>query len=75
MQRFIRPWFGLLLLLQAVEGKAQQVLSSNDVAVVISQGLTRGNFFVNKGATANGVVAVVDREGFVLGVWSLRPGP
>ena len=75
MQRFIRPWFGLLLLLQAVEGKAQQVLSSNDVAVVISQALTRGNFFVNNGTTANGVVAVVDREGFVLGVWSLRPGP
>ena len=65
----------MLVLLQAVEGKGAQVLSSNDVAVVISQALTRGNFFVTNRTTTNGVVAVVDREGFVLGVWSLRPNP
>jgi uncharacterized protein GlcG (DUF336 family) len=75
MRRLVRPLFWLLLLLQAVEGKGAQVLSSNDVAVVISQGLTRGNFFVTNHTTTNGVVAVVDREGFVLGVWSLRPNP
>jgi uncharacterized protein GlcG (DUF336 family) len=62
-------------LAQAVEGTAAQILNSNDVAVVISQALARGNAFVANHTTTNGVVAVVDREGFVLGAWSLRPNP
>lgn len=48
---------------------------SNQVATVIAQALTRANDFVVSGATTNGVVAVVDREGFVLGAWSLAPNP
>ncbi len=50
-------------------------MTSNQVATVMAQALTRANDFVVSGATTNGVVAVVDREGFVLGVWSLAPGP
>jgi uncharacterized protein GlcG (DUF336 family) len=73
MKRFARRLFWLLFFVQAVKGTGAQVLSSNDVAVVISQALTRGNYFATNHSTTNGVVAVVDREGFVLGVWSLRP--
>jgi len=50
-------------------------MTSNQVATVMAQALTRANDFLVSGATSNGVVAVVDREGFVLGVWSLAPGP
>ncbi len=41
----------------------------------MAQALTRANDYLISGATTNGVVAVVDREGFVLGVWSLVPSP
>jgi len=51
------------------------LMSSNDVAAVMAQALTRANYFVTNGTAANAVVAVVDREGFVLGVWSLGSGP
>jgi len=48
-------------------------MTSNDVATVMAQALTRANDLVTSGSATNGVVAVVDREGFVLGVWSLSP--
>jgi len=50
-------------------------MTSNQVGTVIAQALTRASDFMMSGATTNGVVAVVDREGFVLGVWSLAPDP
>src|SRR5882724_1251144 len=50
-------------------------MTSNQVATVMAQALTRANDFLVPGDITNGVVAVVDREGFVLGVWSLEPGP
>lgn len=50
-------------------------MTSNQVATVIAQALTRANDFMSSGATTNGVVAVVDREGFVVGAWSVAPGP
>ena len=50
-------------------------MTSNQVAAVMAQALTRANDFLVSGVTSNGVVAVVDREGFVLGAWSLVPGP
>ena len=45
------------------------------MATVLAQALTRANDFVTSGDATNGIVAVVDREGFVLGVWSLAPSP
>jgi hypothetical protein len=54
---------------------AVALMSSNEVATVIAQAVTRANFFVTNGAATNAVIAVVDREGFVLGVWSLSPTP
>lgn len=49
-------------------------MSSNDVARVIAQAMTRANFFITNGTATNAVIAVVDREGFVLGVRSLVSG-
>src|SRR5205809_3284883 len=60
---------------RAVLAPVVSLLSSNDVATVISQAVTRANYFVTNGTAMNGVVAVVDREGFVLGVWSLHSNP
>src|SRR5205809_7105999 len=60
---------------RAVLAPVVSLLSSNDVATVISQAVTRANYFVTNGTATNGVVAVVDREGFVLGVWSLHSNP
>jgi len=51
------------------------LMSSNEVASVIAQAVTRANFFVTNGTATNAVIAVVDREGFVLGVWSMQPTP
>jgi uncharacterized protein GlcG (DUF336 family) len=74
-RKSIQLLFGLTLLFSGVAAKAAQTLSSNDVAVIISQALTRAHFFLTNHTTTNGVIAVVDREGFVLGVWSLQPNP
>src|ERR1035438_10395561 len=41
-------------------------MTSNDVATVISQAVTRASVIA-----PDSVIAVVDREGFVLGVWSV----
>ena len=66
---------GILLALLVASFSAIAQMTSNQVATVMAQALTRANDFVISDATSNGVVAVVDREGFVLGVWSLAPGP
>src|ERR1043166_1352509 len=50
-------------------------MTSNEVATVMAQALTRANDLLIQGVTTNGIVAVVDREGFVVGVWSLVPSP
>lgn len=42
-------------------------MTSNDVATVIAQAATRA-----AAVSSNAVIAVVDREGFVLGVWSVN---
>lgn len=65
--------FFALLLTASFSTPAQ--MTSNQVATVMAQALTRANDFVVSGQATNGAVAVVDREGFVLGVWSLTPSP
>src|SRR5258706_9412820 len=42
-------------------------MTSNEVATVIAQAVTRASE-----VSTNSVIAVVDREGFVLGVWSVN---
>ena len=50
-------------------------MSSNEVARVIAQAMTRANFYLTNGTVTNAVIAVVDREGFVLGVRSVSATP
>jgi len=72
----VKPRAGIffaLLLTASFSTPAQ--MTSNQVATVMAQALTRANDFVVSGQATNGAVAVVDREGFVLGVWSLTPSP
>jgi len=53
------------LLLTAIPALGQ--MTSNDVATVMAQTITRASQI-----SSNSVIAVVDREGFVLGVWSVN---
>jgi uncharacterized protein GlcG (DUF336 family) len=71
----VKPRAGILFALLSASVSASAQMSSNQVATVMAQALTRANDIVAAGETTNGVVAVVDREGFVLGVWSLAPNP
>lgn len=73
--RAVKQRAGILFALLFASCAAFGQMTSNQVAIVIAQALTRANDFVNSGATSNGVVAVVDREGFVLGAWSVAPSP
>src|SRR6267142_1896845 len=60
----------VLLVLTALPAFGQ-ISNANDVATILAQALTRASHFVESGMSTNPVVAVVDREGFVLGVRSL----
>lgn len=71
----MNPRIGIVLSFLVTGLSALGQMTSNQVATVIAQALTRADDFLISGATTNGVVAVVDREGFVLGVWSLAPNP
>jgi uncharacterized protein GlcG (DUF336 family) len=66
---------GILFALLIASFSASAQMSSNQVATILAQALTRANDFVTSGDATNGIVAVIDREGFVLGVWSLAPNP
>src|SRR3954454_4216905 len=72
---FVKQRVGILLSLLLAGFSAFGQMTSNQVASVIAQSLTRANAFLLSGVTTNGVVAVVDREGFVLGVWSITTNP
>lgn len=75
MKKLARQLCFLLVLTYVVRPEAVQALGSNDVATVLAQALTRAKTFLGHGAATNAVAAVVDREGFVLGVLSLpEPG-
>jgi uncharacterized protein GlcG (DUF336 family) len=56
----------VLVVLLGFASAAFSQMTSNDVATVISQAVTRASVIA-----PDSVIAVVDREGFVLGVWSV----
>jgi uncharacterized protein GlcG (DUF336 family) len=60
----------MLALLTAANARAQ--LTLGDVQQVVAQAITRANTLGGSLRT-NAVVAVIDREGWVLGVWSINP--
>ncbi|MBI3876936.1 MAG: heme-binding protein [Verrucomicrobia bacterium] len=57
----------ILILLLAVRAQAAQFMTATDVTNVIAQAVTRAK----QVTTNNTFIAVVDREGYVLGVWSV----
>lgn len=67
----MKPRIGLALILWLAAASVHGQMTSNEVATVIRQALTRANYFYTNHMATNAVVAVVDREGFVLGVRSL----
>jgi uncharacterized protein GlcG (DUF336 family) len=60
----------LFALLATHEAVAQLTLA--DVQNVIAQAVTRATAFAGKPLKTNAVIAVTDREGWVLGVWALN---
>ena len=62
--------FVLFALLVAPAAPAQLTLA--DVQVVIAQAVTRAGALTGTSLKTNAVVAVTDREGWVLGVWALN---
>jgi uncharacterized protein GlcG (DUF336 family) len=61
------------LLLPRLSASAQLALA--DVQTVIAQAVTRTTVLSGSQLATNAVIAVTDREGWVLGVWSLTPTP
>ena len=64
--------FLLFVLLAAVNARAQ--LTLGDVQTVVAQAVTRAHALTSSPLATNAVVAVMDREGWVLGVWALNTG-
>ena len=66
-----KPACQLLLLLLTALPSFGQITNADDVTRILAQALTRASYYVESGLSTNPVVALVDREGFVLGVRSL----
>jgi len=66
-----RTLLALTVVLLAVASASAQ-LTLADVQQVIAQGVTRATALTGSPLATNAVIAVIDREGWVLGVWSLN---
>ena len=66
-----RTLLALILVLLAAAGASAQ-LTLADIQQIIAQGVTRATALSASQLATNAVIAVTDREGWVLGVWSLR---
>ena len=66
-------WFlNLLLFASLATSPAQAQLSLANVQMVVAQAVTRATALVSSPLHTNAVIAVTDREGWVLGVWALN---
>lgn len=66
-------WFlNLLLFAGLVAGHAHAQLTLADVQTVVAQTVTRANALAGSPLKTNAVIAVTDREGWVLGVWAIN---
>jgi uncharacterized protein GlcG (DUF336 family) len=68
----MKRWFAASFLLAALIfcSAARAQMTSNEVRTVISQAAS-----LSVNLSPNAVIAISDREGFVLGVWSMNPIP
>lgn len=69
MKRYQVPF--LLCLLAALPATAQ--LAVSDVQNIIAQAVTRATALTGNPLATNAVIAISDREGWILGVWALNP--
>lgn len=63
---------GILLLALLVARPALAQLTLTDVQTIIAQAVTRATALTASPLSTNAVIALTDREGWVLGVWSLN---
>jgi len=68
-------WIILAFGLENSSSNAAERLTVGDIRQVISQAASRAKEYAGNPIQANGVIAVVDREGYVCGVWSMDPAP
>ena len=61
----------ILFLLAMVKASGQLALS--DVQTIIAQAVTRATALTGNPLATNAVIAISDREGWILGVWALNP--
>jgi uncharacterized protein GlcG (DUF336 family) len=66
-----RNLLALTFLLMAAAGRAAS-LTLADVETVVAQAVSRASALTNSSLATNAVVAITDREGWVLGVWALN---
>jgi uncharacterized protein GlcG (DUF336 family) len=68
----VKPRFSILLFVLLAVPTAFAQLTLSDVQTVIAQAVTRATALNNSPLKTNAVIAVTDREGWVLGVWTLN---
>jgi len=62
-----------LVLFLWVTAKASAQLALSDVQTIIAQAVTRATNLTGNALATNAVIAISDREGWILGVWALNP--
>jgi uncharacterized protein GlcG (DUF336 family) len=72
--RVVKRSLNFLLFVLLAAGNARAQLTLADVQAVVAQAVTRAHALTGSPLATNAVVAVMDREGWVLGVWALNTG-
>src|SRR5471030_2313046 len=70
----VKRFLNFLLFALFAAGNAHAQLTLADVQTVIAQAVTRATALNGNPLKTNAVIAVMDREGWVLGVWALNTG-
>ena len=68
----VKWFFNFLLFAWLAAGSAHAQLTLADVQTVVAQAVTRATALAGSPLKTNAVIAVTDREGWVLGVWALN---
>ena len=69
----VKRFFGILFFALLTARPASAQLTLADVQTVIAQAVTRATALAASPLKTNAVIALTDREGWVLGVWALNP--
>jgi uncharacterized protein GlcG (DUF336 family) len=70
----VKRFLNFLLFAGFAAGNAHAQLALGDVQKIVAQAVTRATALAGSPLQTNAVIAVTDREGWVLGVWALNPG-